>query len=198
MFKDYIVVDDIFEDPFSVVEKSKQLEYYVSSDCTHLMKNYEHLNLRKNYLNSPDFLTGSWKGFRTESLHKKDQSFFNKTMNEIFVKILNIDPAVRYDYRIMSHFFIIPNGLKSDERWMHTDPSIFAGVVYLNPNPDKDAGTTIELNGEKIKIENKFNRLLAYNSKIKHAPTGSFQGDIEDRLVLTFFVGQLRFLYTQQ
>jgi hypothetical protein len=195
MFRDYIVIDDVFQDPLSIVEKSKQLEYHVSSDCTHLMENYSHLNLRKNYLNSPDYLTGSWKGFRTDSFHKVDQDFFGRMMNEIFEKIINVDSKVQYDYRILSHFFIIPNGMKFEESWMHHDPTIFAGVVYLNQNPDKNAGTTIELNGERIKIENKFNRLLAYSSKIKHAPSGSFQGDVEDRLVLTFFVQQMRFRY---
>jgi hypothetical protein len=195
MLKDYLVLDDIFEDPFSIAEKAKKLEYNVSSDCTHKIQEYGHLNLRKNYLNNSDYLTGNWRGFRTQMLHKTDEELFQKITNEIFAKTLNIHRLVRYEYNVLAQFFIIPNGLKFEESWMHTDPTIFAGVVYLNENPGKNAGTILQLGEERKVIENKFNRLLMYNSKIRHAPQNSFHEDIEDRLVLTFFVQHLRMGY---
>jgi hypothetical protein len=194
MFKDFFVINDIFDDPFSVVEKAKQLDYYVSSDCLDRVNDYEHLNLRKGHLNVPDFLTGYWKGFRTNLLHKIDEKFFADLMNQIFNKALNVHP-VRYDYNVMAQFHIIPNGLKFDDSWVHSDNAFFAGVVYLNKEPESNSGTIIEIDGKQQTVENKFNRLVMYNGKLKHAPQDCFYGDVEDRLVLTFFLQQLKITY---
>ena len=48
--------------------------------------------------------------------------------------------------------------------------------------------STLYLKEETINIENKYNRLLLYNSNIKHQPTDNFGDDINNsRLVMTIF-----------
>ena len=63
----------------------------------------------------------------------------------------------------------------------------YGGVVYLNPKPPKDTGTTLYM-PKKKKLKNKYNRLVIYNSLIKHEPTEHFGTNINNsRLVLTIF-----------
>ena len=48
----------------------------------------------------------------------------------------------------------LPNFKK--DRW-HRDPSKYAGIVYLSPNPPQDSGTTIVIDGTPLEIENYYN-----------------------------------------
>jgi hypothetical protein len=74
----------------------------------------------------------------------------------------------------------------------HQDYGCYAaGVVYLTPNPDSTSGTSI-LDGKNeriVRVENKYNRLVCYESFLLHAPSNFF-GDCENnaRMTFTFFI----------
>ena len=72
--------------------------------------------------------------------------------------------------------------------------TIVAGIVYLNPNAPVTAGTSI-LNAQEnqfINVENKYNRLVAYDASVIHGLSGIF-GDSDDtgRLTFTFFIHEI-------
>lgn len=73
----------------------------------------------------------------------------------------------------------------------HQDDCPIAGVIYLNPNAPPNAGTSI-LYAEKnefVNLENKYNRLVAYESHRIHALSDAFGTTRETgRLTFTFFI----------
>jgi hypothetical protein len=79
---------------------------------------------------------------------------------------------------------------KFERRYLHKDPTVLAGVVYLCPDAPKSAGTTIvTAAGRRIRVENVFNRLVCYPGCFIHGPTDAFGSTVADgRLTLTFYV----------
>lgn len=130
----------------------------------------------------------NWVGFRSEKI-----SFGNLFTDEIILEIayhMRIDPR-----KISCYFHYTLSSSKNledqdfDNYKFHADSGIKAGVIYLNPNPPVNSGTTIFINGEEKNIENQYNRFLCYNSKLIHGPMDTFGETIDDsRLTLTFFV----------
>ena len=106
-------------------------------------------------------------------------SFFNLTLNE-------------YDDNFYFHIALDKTRytlLDFDNSKFHTDNSNFAGIVYLSPNPPSNSGTTIIIDNVDNKVDNKFNRLVAYPSSLIHAPTDLFGDTMETgRLTLSFFI----------
>lgn len=169
MFNDFLIIDNIFENPNKIVKFSKEIDYYHSSST-----------------NKPE---GNWVGLRSNRLYEIDQKFFNETFNEIFTKCFSHFQVNEFSYRVNSYFHILPSEFSFNESWIHTDKNYFlAGVIYLNATPPKESGTILILNDEICAVENKFNRLVLYNSNIKHAPQNSF----DSRLTLNFFIEELR------
>ena len=74
--------------------------------------------------------------------------------------------------------------------------TIIAGVIYLNPDAPLTAGTTV-LDGENnqmINVENKYNRLVAYEGYRIHAPSDVFgNNDNDGRLTLSFFIHEPKY-----
>lgn len=74
----------------------------------------------------------------------------------------------------------------------HSDPSsLISGIVYLTPDAPLDAGTTImdAKNNQLINVENKYNRLVAYDGSRIHALSDVFGTCRETgRMTLTFFI----------
>jgi len=98
---------------------------------------------------------------------------------------------------ITSYFHITTEETKSaypnflQDRF-HKDPhGPVAGVVYLTPNAPKTAGTSVldGKNNQFTNIENKYNRLVAYEGSRIHALSDTF-GDSKDtgRMTFTFFI----------
>lgn len=153
--------------------------------------------VRNNYSESPHHADPRgeivhWMGYRTFDLlsHSPDthKLFFDclwsKIFKGVFVKKLNFSSE--------SYFHLFTEEFVSDESWFHRDPSIFAGVLYLSKNPKPHSGTILEIDGSKVSIENRFNRLVIYNSAIRHSVEGTFGNSLETcRSTLNFFIHTL-------
>jgi hypothetical protein len=189
MLKDFFIVDNVFVDPHEVVRKSKELQYSWSDDCEKYKKDYDV----KFYDEQLKKIESNWIGFRTNKIHEEDSSFFTRISNEIFRKSLASIRNIKIDYELKAHFSIIPNNIPFDEKYIHRDASFYAGVVYLNENPqEENGGTVLKINNQNVVIPNKFNRLVMYNSQIPHSQHNSFMGDnIDPRLTLAIFVPKL-------
>jgi hypothetical protein len=65
----------------------------------------------------------------------------------------------------------------------------YAGVVYLNPKVDSSYGTTIICNNKKYEVENIFNRMVIYPTKVYHSLSGTFgKNRFDGRMVLTLYI----------
>jgi hypothetical protein len=167
MFKDYYIVDNIFEDPDSIVEKSCSLHYYKDTDV--------------------DKPNGKWAGQRTKIIDDIDANFFN----DMFVPILStlrFNDEVDIEYSVESYFHLLGSDKVPTNDWFHKDQALLAGIVYLNKNPPSLSGTTLIINNNKLYIENVYNRLIIYNAGLEHAPTNSF----DVRKTLTFFINGIK------
>ena len=78
----------------------------------------------------------------------------------------------------------------------HRDYFPCAGVIYLNPNPPPNTGTSIldARNNQFINTENVYNRLIAYDGFNIHGLSGCF-GDCPEtnRLTIVFFIHEKQF-----
>ena len=115
------IVDNFFEDPDEVVKLSKDIKWY-----------------------KPDI--GNWPGERTTQLHHELPRFFNYFGERIHW--LFHDQTPEY-WNLQAHFQRIkPFGDdqwdKRNQGWIHQDiDTWFAGIVYLNPDPSPNSGTSI-------------------------------------------------------
>jgi len=137
------VIDDFYKDPDKVREYALSLEFHKDD--------------------------GKWPGKRTEELSILNREFFDQTANMFF--------SVYYDFLnpvewTLSTRFQYIDPLNEDKfnlanaGWIHTDSGmLFAGIIYLNPNPDPDSGTCIY---EPIgPVDNKFFEDVEEESKIR-------------------------------
>jgi len=176
MLQDIIVIDDFFKDPDNIVEFANQQVF------------------EENDFEKTKFY---WRGLRTNELHTIDMQRTNKITDEFFERIFhdNFKKGVKYilNYEWSAEFYFhkIPSILNFTYKWIHKDQSIYAGVVYLNKNPPSDTGTFIIKKDEKISIENKYNRLVLYNSDYLHSPMGGFEEGENSRLTLNIFINSI-------
>lgn len=92
---------------------------------------------------------GNYPGLRTNPLHEVDYNFYNTFCSKLFSAFYNYK-IENVEWNVTSYFQkIFPY---SEDRnsplnsgWYHEDSygSIAAGVIYLNPHSNPDAGTTI-------------------------------------------------------
>ena len=135
-----------------------------------------------------------WRGYRTDEL----KTFNHKTLDQSCQKIKKILSSFfnltlsEYDGNFYFHIALDKTRytlIDFDNSKFHTDNSIFAGIVYLNPNPPSNSGTTIIIDNVDNEVYNKFNRLVAYPASLIHAPTDLFGDTMESgRLTLSFFI----------
>lgn len=158
-----------------------------------------------------------YSGYRTECISTIDNDFYNKFCE----KILSIfyQNLIKTDYRILTYFCIHPlrdTEIKSSENRgrIHTDhKSLIGGVVYLNPNPYINSGTSVyrllkqdehvpdaEVIIQKNKIsryietasfKNVYNRLVGFDGKIIHGITNTYMPN-DMRLTQVFFLNYLK------
>ena len=122
-------------------------------------------------------------GFRSEQnfLIEKSQKIFDVCKEHYNIEDENII--------ITSYFHITTEETKNSmpyfsQEKFHQDTCLVAGVVYLTPDAPPSAGTSI-LYAE----ENKYNRLVAYESHRIHALSDTFGTTKETgRLTFTFFL----------
>ena len=114
------IVDNFLDDPDKIVDFAMKQEFYPN--------------------------TGSWPGSRTKQISELDLSLYDY----LCVKILSLfhSEVDSWDFE-MSFQLITPYSKRQHDPknrgWIHTDrggPS-FAGIIYLNKNPEIDTGTSI-------------------------------------------------------
>ena len=172
MFNNYIIIDNILDDPY---------------ECVNLSKNI-------NYINNDDRVYGPWRGHRSDLIHNINQVLFTRVFKKI---VYSAFKKQNFTYSIESYFHKISNKVtyNSEEVW-HVDNGLFAGVIYLNPLPEEKTGTMLNIDDNIINIENRFNRLLLYDANIRHAPVDwRARDDHTMRLTLSFFIHRLEFIF---
>ena len=133
-------------------------------------------------------IKGGWRGYRTGELSYYDIPLLNECVENILKTTSDFFNLTDYDFIRFFHITYEKDMKNQIAKW-HKDESVYAGVLYLTPDPPKETGTTIFHDGERIEVENKYNRLIAYHGNWKHGPTNFF-GDTHDnaRLTMTFFM----------
>ena len=173
----YIVIDDVLDSPDALIDLGLRTRYY-SSDSIDIYDIPIHWMEERRP-------PGAWPGYRSDLLWTIDKDIYRSTFTQLFGKIPEL--AVKNIYQAYMH--LLPERFKFKPSWMHTDPTVYSGVLYLSKDVVPGAGTILEVDGERIEIENKFNRLLVFNSTLVHAPQGSFGNDLSNsRMTLNFFV----------
>tara|TARA_B100000427_G_scaffold26981_1_gene20001 strand:- start:235 stop:960 length:726 start_codon:yes stop_codon:yes gene_type:complete len=93
---------------------------------------------------------GTYPGLRTQCLSTIDPNFYNISCRKFLSMFDDFDkPPEEIEYTIKTYFQKIwrfspdPDSIRN-KGWIHRDTNVLlAGVVYLNPNSDPDAGTSI-------------------------------------------------------
>lgn len=181
MLKDYIIVENAFSEPLFVRDFLLNQHFY-----THESFSVPGINIRNDHL----IPKGSWRGFRTQNLTFIDDNKTKKLTSEIFDKAFENCSIV---YECTSYGHICPEQLVvSEQQKWHRDPQLFAGIVYLNESTTSESGTFLNVNGNNIYVENKFNRMLIYRGELFHR-VGNFFGNCgtNSRLTFTFFISKI-------
>jgi len=156
---------------------------------------------------------GGWKGERTYPIRdlgttcpccqQEINSGFQSEQNFLIKKSQKIFDACKKHYSIddeniiiTSYFHITTEETKNSmpyfsQEKFHQDTCFVAGVVYLTPDAPLNAGTSILYAEENkfVNLENKYNRLVAYESHRIHALSDTFGTTKETgRLTFTFFL----------
>ena len=115
-----IIKDDFFKDPDSIAKIIKEVDYSV------VEKSYPGVRSKTIHeLNLKLFLYISQQIFLL--LHDKFPDSYNMSMR--FQKIKPFDEGDKWNRKNLG--------------WIHRDNCLFGGLIYLDKNPDKDAGTGI-------------------------------------------------------
>ena len=169
-----IVVDDYFDDPYAIVEYSKQLQYF-----------------RRR----PD---QGWEGQRTQDIASINRSFFVDVSTKL---VLNyFDQSKKYYFKGHLNFHRLGDDDLQDPNWIHNkvhnDDYEMISIVYLSPNSPMTSGTQLYRETEEgpvadIVYHNKFNRLIQFPARQLHSAM-DLSGGEEDRLTLLFFLSEIR------
>ena len=115
-----IIKDDFFEDPDSIVKISKEYSYNID--------------------------THNYPGVRTKSLDEINPKLYVHILRKIFL-LLHDKLPLRFDVKVgFQKIKPFVEGDKWDKKncgWIHKDNCLFGGIIYLDKDPDKDAGTSI-------------------------------------------------------
>ena len=179
MFKDIIVVENVFDDADFLIEFSRKQTFFEKE-------------------NHPTESKSKWVGRRTINIGDIDQEVYNKCVSEIILKSSEtcfgkITPfKIEWKWNGHVYFHKMDYTNQPTDSWLHTDESnLYAGIVYLNKNPKPNSGTTIYKNNNPMFVQNVYNRLVLYRSDYRHASQGGFDGGLDNRLTLNLFFKEL-------
>ena len=175
----YIIIDNFLNDPEDTRNRGLILPFWKKEDHPF-----------------PESLGALGEGgYRTEYLHTLDTELY-KEVDSKLVCAINIltnfranlnNTDTHYSYQYTDRSFKLPFWHRDNDPSPGMSDTI-AGVVYLNPNPPRNSGTILKIDGKKKVIENKFNRLVLYNGLIPHTLQRSFGRTKHDsRLILNTF-----------
>ena len=176
MFKDIIIIDNIFPEPDDVVNFAMQQVY------------------NKNPNVDFDPKKGScWRGLRTDSLSFIDNKRHHEYTKHIIESIIHSDKQIpntiewKYEYDCDLVFHKLQVSDSQQQSWIHSDSSVYAGVIYLSRDPPLFSGTLIKKDKEEILVQNVFNRLVLYRADYKHTPLSGFGEGENSRLTISLF-----------
>jgi len=195
MINQYAVYDNFLDDPDAVVSSLLSKKYYVQGlpETDDIVNN--NIPLEMNYddggvIGDPRFDSPYWKGYRTRDLQEIDMDNYNLIMSKLLQNIFGSFTLSQIEFDAETHFHLMTKDFVFTDTWFHSDASKFiAGVLYLAKNPSPNSGTTLLIDGEKVSIENKFNRLIVYNAGLTHSAEGCFGDSLENcRATFIFFI----------
>jgi len=181
MLHDLVVVDNIFSEPDKVIDIAKKMHYYSKDE--HPEESY-------------------WLGMRTKSISELDKKIYDDLSSEIIFKTLshtlgtNKNFLLEISWNADLYFHQLFKNDVYQDSWLHIDrEKVYAGVVYLNKNPEPNSGTFLyKENNVRVDIENVFNRLVLYKADYLHSSLGGFGSCIDNsRLSLTLFFREISF-----
>lgn len=172
---DLIVIDDVLDDPKVLTSFAKSVYYYSDLDS------------------SVDKPEGLWQGYRSKTLGVLNHALFEKTMTSILERLFVIREKIKvnFSYDIRANFHYLTHNNIADSSWIHRDTFLYTGVLYLNENPMNNSGTCLYDENMRLTsvVENKYNRLVLFNSTMLHSAQSGFGTDVFDsRLSLVLFV----------
>ena len=121
MFPSLLVIDNFFPNPDKIVEYAKTVTFYPNN--------------------------GRYPGMRSDGLHVINgdlENYIGKRLVRLFYEI-----DTQFSYQMTMGFHKISPMHKDqyhpmNRGWVHTDSNVgFGGVIYLNPNPEPDTGTSV-------------------------------------------------------
>lgn len=115
------IVDDFYENPGLVRNFALSLEYYESD--------------------------GRWPGLRSDLISKLNPTLFETFNSKIFSLFYDFDTSkleweVNTIFQKIKSFSNVKDNIKNNG-WIHKDECLLSGVIYLNPNPQPNSGTSI-------------------------------------------------------
>lgn len=115
-----LIKDNFFEDPDSILKISRECIY--------------------------NEYTPNYPGVRSKSLEEINPKLYIHIFQKIFL-LLHDQLPLRFDAKIgFQKIKPFVEGDKWDKKncgWIHKDNCLFGGIIYLDKDPDKDAGTSI-------------------------------------------------------
>jgi hypothetical protein len=156
----------------------------------------------------------SWRGQRTPPLRKLNNPILDGYAEDIFNichEYFDLDNFVfPYDpenpaeeFTITTYFHITTEETRNafpdfwQDRFHKDFDTAAAGVVYLNPDAPLNSGTSVfdARNNKMVNVENKYNRLVAYEGTRIHALSDVFGDSLETgRMTFTFFIHEVQSL----
>jgi hypothetical protein len=178
--KNYLIIDNYFLNP-------KELKKWALKQKFYTKKNHPW----KETL-------GKFPGFRTDYINNINEEKFKYLINNL-LKACEIFYEEKFqEFETWLSFSYTLNDIKLPD-W-HTDqiplsPELnqykkkLSGIVYLNEDVKKEAGTIVVNNNKPFLIENKFNRLVLYPSEKIHSVAKSFgKNKKNSRFVFTILI----------
>lgn len=179
LFRDYIVIDNLFPDLERIKSFSSQVEYYDKDQFS------EKYSIPKLY----------FKGKRSnriidlnkqlgEEINKTIiSSVLNNTLGEL-ISLHNID--INVNINTFFHYSTSEDQyIDNDPSWVHKDGTLFSGIIHLSNNTP----TYMFINGERLEIDGNKNRLLMFNSTISHSPSNGLGSSFDtSRRTIVFTV----------
>lgn len=135
----------------------------------------------------------NWRGYRhwfEEILNVPKEKILNTICSEYNLNSKNYYLNTCFHYSLEKTKSTCFPSFEEYKYHRDSDTSVYAGLIYLYPDPPKHSGTTIiTSNNTKNYLENVYNRMIVYPSNFLHGPTDLFGNDIKtSRLTLTFFL----------
>lgn len=178
--KDYLIIDNYFSEPKEIKKWACKQKFYTKRN--HPWKE----------------TLGKFPGFRTNYINNLDEDKFRYLYNNLLKACAIFYEETFQEFRAWLSFSYTLDNVKLPD-W-HTDEVVLlpefqdykkklSGVVYLNEDPKKEAGTIIINNKKEFLVENKFNRLILYPSEKVHTVAKSFGKNKKDaRFVFTILI----------